>query len=75
MMEPAIARQMVISLASDLMVDFCLETSGRHKIELEMDCVWVESHPAGGCSHLNKFDITNDICSLLLFTPAAVFAL
>lgn len=44
MKEPATARQMVISLAGDLMVDSCLETCGSHEIEHEMDCVWVDSH-------------------------------
>lgn len=63
-MEPAIAGQMVISLAGDLMVDSCLKTCGRHEIELEMDCVWVESHQAGGYSHLNTSDINNDTCTL-----------
>lgn len=75
-MEPVIARQMVISLASDLMVDSGLETCGRQEIELEMDCVWVESHQAGGYSHSNKTDIINDICTLFCIYPLdAVLAL
>lgn len=36
MKEPAIARQMVISLAGDLMVDSCLETCGSHETEQEI---------------------------------------
>ena len=53
-MEPAITRQMLFSLPTDVMVDSCLETCGRHEIKLEMDCVWVESHQAGGYNHSNK---------------------
>lgn len=64
-MEPAITRQTVILLAGNLMVDSCLETRRRHEIEWEMDCVWVESHRAGGYSHLNKVDIINDMCTFL----------
>lgn len=60
-MEPAIARQIVISLAGDVIVNFCLEACGSHEIELEMECMWVDSHQVSRYSHLNKSDIISNI--------------